>query len=1099
MGGTNTSQLCSLDSLNSNCLGGGLSGTQLYTYQTTITMDPACDFFRLDYNICCRPPSIVNVQNAGYDVYFESILNLATDSLNSTPFFTAQAIPYLCANQASTYNFGVVETDGDSLVYSLVSSLSATGSPVSYITPFLGNDPISGIVIDPNTGQMSFTPALIGSFVVVVQVHEYDRSTGALLSTIRRDALFIVNSCTNLVPNATSGQISNFSSVGYAQQTGTNSMEMCEGSSVTFSTLFDDPDAANVLSFISNTGQALPGAIISSTGTNPLEVTVDWTAPVGSSGKNYNVIITINDDNCSTTGIQIFSYSIRIIERTLANPLPQVSICSGQDLELSASGGTIFTWYDLAGVQIPVDASFSCNPCNNPTVMPLISTDYVVVSDLTGACINADTVSVLVIANPAIVVAPGTDTVFCTTDPIYTIVVSPFGGLWSGDVSFLGQFDPSQGIGNYTAVYTIGGGTSCEDSVVINLNVYYTFNSSIQITTSDSIICAGASTTFNAVVVNGGNNPQFQWKVNGVNVGTNSSTYSTSLIANGAVVTCELTSSLPCSIPLVATSNPIGMTIISLPIPSFTIASNNLTAAPLNASFTNTTANAGNADFVWTFGDGGILFNNNSTVNHTYMGNGVYHVGLAIQDPVEGCSVVQYDPANANQSVICNVSGGFNCNFMPLTNPSGIVDVCVGGNLLVTANSFPLGSLLQWNKDGIPLGGETGNSLTVLSTGYYSITCTDLLGCAVISAPVNVNFSLPGQTPPLISSVGANGACGNVNATLTASGSFATYLWSNGQTGNAMTVNAPGTYTVIGQGVGCDALSAPVNVTSSAVPVTEVCMITVDPVTDFHSVVWEKPISLEIDSFFVYKEVPYNSSEYFKIGAVGYDSLSEFEDVNSDAGIGPNRYKISILDTCGGESAPSNFVRSIHLQVAPGVGTARFLSWSEYRGQSQNISEYIIFSGSSISSLTELDSVFAPTSFYVDDNPVAGLNTVYLIESVLSVPCESNRAVRTRSRSNGTGNTLNFNPDGMMNPKVTDLKVKIQPNPNKGSFEIVLSEVPTENFQWWIEDLLGSRVTEVQSVSANRTQVDLDLISGLYFVKVRVSNQILSAKIICSE
>jgi hypothetical protein len=276
-------------------------------------------------------------------------------------------------------------------------------------------------------------------------------------------------------------------------------------------------------------------------------------------------------------------------------------------------------------------------------------------------------------------------------------------------------------------------------------------------------------------------------------------------------------------------------------------------------------------------------------------------------------------------------------------------------------------------------------------------------------------------------------------------------------------------------------------------------MITVNPTNNFHTVVWEKPLSTEIDSFFVYKEVPYNSSNYSKITSVAYDSLSEYEDIASAADLNPDRYKISVLDTCGGESAPSNFVRSIHLQVAPGVGTDRFLSWSEYQGQSQNITSYLIYSGSSVANLSLLDSVTAPISYYVDDNPVAGLNTVYRVEAVLSSACVSTRTQFLRSSSNNAENNTVLNPDGIKEDSNLSNALTVQPNPNQGNFEIVLSENTQGNVSWWIEDMMGRRITNEAKFSGKRLAVELDLASGLYFVKVKVQNQMLSKKIILSN
>jgi hypothetical protein len=547
-------------------------------------------------------------------------------------------------------------------------------------------------------------------------------------------------------------------------------------------------------------------------------------------------------------------------------------------------------------------------------------------------------------------------------------------------------------------------------------------------------------------------------------------------------------------------SNELLFHLVNLPIPTHTISNNALNNFPLSTSFTNTTVNASNFDFLWSFGDGSIVQDNNTLVSHTYLNNGVYNTSLTILDPNSGCEASNFDPGNAGQTVICNMAGSGNCGFTPNTLPTGVVNGCLGGTVSLLAQNFPSASLLQWNRNGIPIGGEVFANLMVSISGYYTITATDTNGCAVTSAPVQVNFSLPAQTPPAIAVVGGNGVCGQLNATLTASGSFASYLWSNGQSGASINVSIAGSYSVTGQGaVGCDAVSLPVNISSSSVPSPEICMITVDPFNNHHIVVWEKPLTAEIDSFYVYRESPYNSGNYQKIAAVDYDDLSEYEDASSNAGIGPDRYKISVKDTCGGESAPSDFVRSIHLQVGPGIGTARFLSWSEYQGQSQNVSRYIILSGSSLNNLTEIDSVSAPISYYIDNNPVVGLNTIYLVEAVLSSQCESSRAQRTRSRSNGTGNNIFMNPSGLPTMQNENLFIQVFPNPNNGNFEMVLSNIPDNGFQWWLEDVMGRKITETGFSNLQRLNCSVIVNQGVYILKIKSGTNIYQRKIVFQQ
>lgn len=82
-----------------------------------------------------------------------------------------------------------------------------------------------------------------------------------------------------------------------------------------------------------------------------------------------------------------------------------------------------------------------------------------------------------------------------------------------------------------------------------------------------STICPGSSASFTATATNARLTPSYQWLLNGGNVGTNSTTYTNATLITGDIVTCEVTSSDPCALPILAAkSNAITMTVADLVI-----------------------------------------------------------------------------------------------------------------------------------------------------------------------------------------------------------------------------------------------------------------------------------------------------------------------------------------------------------------------------------------------------------------------------------------------------------------------------------------------------------------------------------------------------
>jgi hypothetical protein len=88
---------------------------------------------------------------------------------------------------------------------------------------------------------------------------------------------------------------------------------------------------------------------------------------------------------------------------------------------------------------------------------------------------------------------------------------------------------------------------------------------SVTISPSANPVNAGLPVTFTATPVNEGPGPIYQWKVNGFNVGSNLPSFTYQPV-NGDVVTCVLTSDLPCATNNPATSNAIVMEVNGVPV-----------------------------------------------------------------------------------------------------------------------------------------------------------------------------------------------------------------------------------------------------------------------------------------------------------------------------------------------------------------------------------------------------------------------------------------------------------------------------------------------------------------------------------------------------
>jgi uncharacterized delta-60 repeat protein len=498
---------------------------------------------------------------------------------------------------------------------------------------------------------------------------------------------------------------------------------------------------------------------------------------------------------------------------------------------------------------------------------------------------------------------------------------------------------------------------------------------------------------------------------------------------------------------------------------SFSSAQQLYTSPPFAVQFTNSTANSSNYSFTWDFGDGTTLTSNNATVFHEYLYNGQYTVSLIATSNSTGCS----DTITLTDYIFC--TGGVSCTHSATINQTSPQQACQGAPLWLTCNNDPSFSY-QWRNNGVSISGNDNDSLLVTQSGTYSVIIT-VNSCPVISNDVTVTI-LPAPNTPVISETGAIQPCVGGSVSLN-TGNYASYNWSTGATSQNISVSNSGVYSVVVTDAnGCSASSAPYTLNASFAPSPSVCIVGMDSLTNENRIVWEKPLSLGIDSFYVYKETNV-ADVYTKIGATNYTDLAVFLDVNSNPSVQAYRYKISSLDTCGIETNLSDFHKTIHLTINQGVGSTWNLIWSHYEGLT--FGSYNIYRGTDPSNINLLTTVQSNLNSYTDLTPPTGA-VYYQIEVVNPVNCDPTKSINYGvSRSNIVNNGVN----GINEESETEIKV--YPNPTNDKLTLTMSS-DVLGKKYAIIDFSGRVIMQGDIISAKQPISMEHISNGSYFLKI---------------
>lgn len=229
-------------------------------------------------------------------------------------------------------------------------------------------------------------------------------------------------------------------------------------------------------------------------------------------------------------------------------------------------------------------------------------------------------------------------------------------------------------------------------------------------------VCEGTAVTFTANVTDPGSSPTYQWKVNNMNVGTNSPTFTSSNLADNDEVTCTYISMVN-GISMDVVSSSIIMTVTPAVVPTVSLTVSPGTSVPTGTTvlFTTTITNGGLTPVYTWYRNQNIISGESS---FTYS-------AVAGTDFIDGDQI--YVSMTSSESCVNPLV----VNSTPMT-----MDVPVGIESLNAAK----GSLLTVSPN--PNKGEFLISANDLMKGTYTIKAVNALGQIVLDKTITVQNSL---------------------------------------------------------------------------------------------------------------------------------------------------------------------------------------------------------------------------------------------------------------------------------------------------------------------------------------------------------------------
>ncbi|MES2629555.1 MAG: T9SS type A sorting domain-containing protein, partial [Bacteroidota bacterium] len=363
----------------------------------------------------------------------------------------------------------------------------------------------------------------------------------------------------------------------------------------------------------------------------------------------------------------------------------------------------------------------------------------------------------------------------------------------------------------------------------------------------------------------------------------------------------------------------------------------------------------------------------------------------------------------------------------PVITANGANPACDGD--IVTLVSSASGNN-SWSS------GETADSITVATTGTFTVTHTNASGCSATSASFEMVFN-PSPVKPSIALIDSGAICmeDSVRLVVTPAGSN---TWSTGSTADTIVVRSTGVYTVTAaNSFGCEVVSDDVEITFNSLPT--------------------RPVITSADPFCLGNTVQLQSS------GTGTNTWSDNSTSDSLAVTSNGTYTVTVTDSngCSRVSAPYE-VTFDSIPAKPVI---------------TQMGNQLTASGNA-----------AAYQWFDDNGPISGAN------AKTYSPTHSGMHSVTAYSAQGCASPSSgpFAFSGVGVAEVSALSgVKLYPNPSPGAFTIFVAQDAAFD-AYRITDLSGRIITGAQLVKGNN-QVNTGLSAGVYIVEL-LNNTVVSAQ-----